>query len=152
MATNWYARLLYRRSRHRSVGCCIAAMQALGMTRVGLLTNQQYQTSFAAYIANAGIKTVACAEIPSDGHEPGMVPLSVPYRAAVALHRVDPDIDGIWIPIAARPSVGAIDAIERDTGVPVVTSAQAMMWQGLRLAGVATTEVVGCGRLFQAGC
>ena len=33
---------------------------------------------------------------------------------------------------------------------PVVTSAQAMMWQGLRMAGVATGEVVAFGRLFQA--
>ena len=133
------------------VGCCVAAMQALGMRRIALLTNQRYQRSFADYIANAGIDTAAAGEAPIDGHEPSMLPLSVVYRAAVALHRSKPDIDGIWIPIAARPSVGMIEAIEADTGVPVVTSAQAMMWMGLRLAGVATTDVVGFGRLFQAG-
>jgi maleate cis-trans isomerase len=134
------------------VGCCIAAMQAVGMTRIGLLTNQQYQSSFGAYVANAGIRTVAAAELPTEGREPGTLPLSVPYRAAVDLRRKNPDIDGLWIPIAARPSVAAIAAIERDAGVPVVTSAQAMMWQGLRLAGVATGEVVGFGKLFEAGC
>lgn len=133
------------------VGCCIAAMQAVGMNRIGLLVSGNHQRSFADYIANAGIDTIAASDVPNDGHEPSNLPLSVPYRAAVALHRANPDIDGIWIPIAARPSVGIIEAIETDTGVPVVTSSQAMMWQGLRMAGVATSEVVGFGRLFQAG-
>jgi maleate isomerase len=132
------------------VGCCIAAMQAVGMHRIGLLVSDSHQRSFADYISNAGIDTVAASDVPDDGHEPSTLPLSLPYRAAVALHRSNPDIDGIWIPIAARPSVGIIEAIETDTGVPVVTSAQAMMWQGLRMAGVATSEVEGFGRLFRS--
>lgn len=133
------------------VGCCIAAMQALGIHRIGLLASDQYQQSFAEYIGHAGIDTIAARDASADDQEPSTLPLSVPYRAAVALHRSAPDVDGIWIPIAARPSVGAIEAIENDTGVPAVTSAQAMMWQGLRMAGVATSEVVGFGRLFQDG-
>jgi maleate isomerase len=133
------------------VGCCIAAMQAVGMHRIGLLASDYMQHGFSEYIGHAGIETIAASALPSGGEDPSTLPLSVPYRAAVALHRRQPDIDGIWIPIAARPSVGIIEAIETDTGVPVVTSAQAMMWQGLRLAGVSTSEVVGYGRLFQAG-
>jgi maleate isomerase len=132
------------------VGCSIAAMQALGMSRIGLLASRHYHGGFAEYVGHAGIDVIATRDAPSDGQEPSMLPLSVPFRAAVALHRSAPDIDGIWIPIASRPSVGAISAIEQDTGVPVVTSAQAMMWQGLRLVGLATSDVVGFGRLFQA--
>ena len=120
------------------------------MHRIGLLASDYMQHSFSEYIGHAGIDTGAASAVPSDGGDPSTLPLSVPYRAAVALHRANPGIDGIWIPIAARPSVGIIEAIETDTGVPVVTSAQAMMWQGLRLAGVTTSEVVGFGRLFQA--
>jgi maleate isomerase len=81
--------------------------------------------------------------------ERGGQPLSVPYRAAVALHREATAIDGIWIPIASRPTVGMISDLEEAIGVPVVTSAQAMAWHGLRLADVPTQEVLGCGRLFQ---
>jgi maleate isomerase len=132
------------------VGCNIAAMRALGMNRIGLLASEQYHLSFTAYIHHAGIDVAAAAEAPSNGEEPSKLPLSVPYNAAVALHTSAPQIDGIWIPIASRPSVGAIDAIERDTCVPVVTSAQAMLWQGLRMVGVPTAEVLGFGRLFQA--
>jgi maleate cis-trans isomerase len=43
-----------------------------------------------------------------------------------------------------------IEALESAIGAPVVTSAQAMMWQGLRLARVGTGEVVGFGRVFQS--
>jgi maleate isomerase len=132
------------------VGCSIAAMQALGMNRIGLLASEHYHRGFAEYVRHAGIDTIAFRDTPPEGQEPSALPLSVPYRSAVALHRSAADIDGIWIPIASRPSVGAIEAIERDTGIPVVTSAQAMMWQALRMVGVATSDVVGFGRLFQA--
>jgi maleate cis-trans isomerase len=77
--------------------------------------------------------------------------LRVAYEAAINLYRSATGADGVWIPIAARPSVGMIDELERAIGVPVVTSAQAMMWQGLRLLGVPPSEVTGCGRLFQTG-
>jgi maleate isomerase len=133
------------------VGCCIAAMQAAGMRRITLLVNEGYQKSFAEYISHAGIEVIAAQSIPAvEGIEPGEAPLSIPYRAAVALHRSAPDADGMWIPIAARPTVGMIADLERGIGVPVVTSAQAMMWQGLRLAGVPTSEVEGYGRVFQS--
>ena len=133
------------------VGCCIAAMQAAGMRRITLLVNEGYQKSFAEYISHAGIQVIATASIHAiEGIEAGEVPLSVPYRAAVALHRSAPEADGMWIPIAARPTVGMIGDLERTIGVPVVTSAQAMMWQGLRLAGVPTSEVEGFGRIFQS--
>ena len=132
------------------VGCCIAAMQALGLRRIALLVNEGYQKSFAEYVSRAGIEVIAAQSIRNvEGEEPGSVPLSVPYRAAVALRRSAPEADGVWIPIAARPTVGMIADLERAIGVPVVTSAQAMMWQGLRLAGVPTNEVESFGRLFQ---
>lgn len=133
------------------VGCCIAAMHALGMRRIALLVSDEHQPSFAEYVGHAGIDVVAARNLPPTEDEPGTLPLSVPYRAALDLYRSAPDVDGIWIPIAARPSVGMIQELEDASGVPVVTSAQAMMWQGLRLVGVATSEVIGFGRLFQDG-
>ena len=132
------------------VGCCIAAMQALEMHRVALLVDDSMQESFAEYIGHAGIEVVATTSMhEADGQEPSTVPLSVPYRAASALYRSAPNADGVWIPIAARPSVGMIQELEDAIGAPVVTSAQAMMWQGLRLAGVPPREVVGFGQLFE---
>src|SRR5207248_1747580 len=91
------------------VGCCLAAMQAIGVHRIGLLTNRQYQRSVADYISNAAIDTIATAEFPSQ-YDATEMPLSVPYRAAVALHRANADIDRIGIPIAASPGRGRAKA------------------------------------------
>ena len=46
------------------------------------------------------------------------------------------------------PSVAAIQPLEEDLNVPLVTSMQAMAWAGLKLAGV-KAEITGYGRLFQ---
>lgn len=47
-----------------------------------------------------------------------------------------PDSDAIFISCGALRSVDIIQALETETGKPVITSNQAMMWDCLRLAGV----------------
>jgi maleate isomerase len=44
--------------------------------------------------------------------------------------------------------VSVIDVLERDLGVPVISSKQVMMWAGLHTAGVAD-PIEGYGQLFQ---
>jgi maleate isomerase len=46
------------------------------------------------------------------------------------------DADGIFISCGNLRSFEAIEALERDTGLPVVTSNQAGLWQALRMAGI----------------
>jgi maleate isomerase len=133
------------------VGCCIAAMHAVGIQRVAMLVGDSMQGEFADYIRHAGIEVVAARGLhAAEEGEGGALPLSVVYGAARDLFRAANDADGVWIPIASRPTVGMIEALESAIGAPVVTSAQAMMWQGLRLARVGTGEVVGFGRVFQS--
>jgi maleate cis-trans isomerase len=55
--------------------------------------------------------------------------------------------DGILIPGSGFRSLAAIEPLERDLGVPVVTSNQACLWQCLRIAGV-HDPALGTGRLF----
>lgn len=55
---------------------------------------------------------------------------------------------GIWITGALMPSVGAIQPLEQDLGVPVLTSMQAMAWAGLKLTGV-KAQITGYGRLVR---
>ncbi len=132
------------------IGCCIAAMHAAGIKRVAVLANAGLQKPLAEYLGHAGIETVAMQE-PPHTEEASSESLDVQYRAARALWQCASGADGIYIPIAARPSVGMIQALEDEIGAPVITSAQAMFWQGLRMAGVNTAEVCGFGRVFQAG-
>jgi maleate isomerase len=58
-----------------------------------------------------------------------------------------PDSDAVFISCTGLRTVGAITALEKDLGVPVVTAIQASFWDALRLAGVkeGKTEF---GRLF----
>lgn len=74
--------------------------------------------------------------------------LGVTYRAAKEVFKKACNADGIWITGALMPSVGVIQALEDDLGVPVVTSMQAMAWAGLRAAGI-PDKITGFGRLFQ---
>ncbi|MBY2994926.1 arylmalonate decarboxylase [Rhizobium leguminosarum] len=58
------------------------------------------------------------------------------------------DSDAIFISCGALRSVDVIQALEADTGKPVITSNQAMMWDCLRLAGV-NDRSDKYGRLFR---
>lgn len=67
-------------------------------------------------------------------------------RFAKAIDR--PDADAIFLSCGALRSVDVIDQIEQDTGKPVITSNQAMMWHCLRLAGI-DDRFGGYGRLLR---
>ena len=140
------------------IGACIEAMQTLGIKRVVMITpfDDAMHEQLSRYVANAGIGVLAAHSIRPPGaveisrhYDVSTVPLAVPYGAAKALFRSTPGADGIWITGALMPSVAAIQPLEEELKVPVVTSMQAMTWAGLRLAGV-RAEVAGYGRLFQS--
>lgn len=139
------------------IGACIEAMQALGMKQVVMVTpfDDAMHDQLARYVANAGIRVLAAHSIRppaapeiSRHYDVSTVPLAGPYQAAKVLFRSTPGADGIWITGALMPSVAAIQPLEQDLEVAVVTSMQAMTWAGLRLARV-KAEVTGYGRLFQ---
>lgn len=71
------------------------------------------------------------------------------YRSAVTLaNQVDEEFDATYIPCIPWGSVESIEAIEEDTGRPVVMSAQAQLWNGLSMAGL-NPEIKGYGQLME---
>lgn len=58
------------------------------------------------------------------------------YRLAREVARDAIDPDGIFISCGNLRSFEAIEPLEKETGLPVVTSNQAGLWQALRLAGI----------------
>jgi len=58
------------------------------------------------------------------------------YQLAHAVARAAADADGILISCGNLRSFEAIEPLEKDTGLPVVTSNQAGLWQALRMAGI----------------
>ncbi len=131
---------------------CIRAMQALNMKRIVVVSgfNDELVELIRIYMKHVGIDVLGHFDVTraTPGEEVGSLPLETIYRAARSIYlRHAEHADGIWITQASIPSVGIIDDLEADLGVPVVTSAQALMWAGLRLAAV-HTPVSGFGRLF----
>jgi maleate cis-trans isomerase len=132
------------------IGSCISGLRVLGARRIAVLARSNIQNGLADYLGHADLEIVASAGIEApEGEEMACVSLSVPYRAAVQLWRRTHGAEALLILGAFMPTVGMIHPLETAIGAPVVTSAQAMMWQGLRLAGVPVKEVVAFGRLFQ---
>ncbi len=134
------------------LGLCIDAMTALGLRRVAMLTpfDDPMHRLLSDYAGHAGIQVTAARSIrPSEElyEEISFVPLAQVYRAAKEVFHAARDADGVWITGALMPTVGVIEALEQDLGVPVVTSMQAMAWGGLRAVGV-RDQVAGYGKLL----
>ena len=133
------------------VGASSAALKALGLERVLMLSStfdNETARHIAAYLKVKGIELVGAARAQIARDVVGTVPLEEVYRAARKLFESHPgEADGIWITQASMPSVPVIEELERSLNVPVVSSAQALMWAGLRAAGV-REAISGFGKLF----
>ena len=66
----------------------------------------------------------------------------------IAMESFTPGTDGIFIPCTTFRSIDVIEKIEKETGVPVITSNQASIWECLRIIG--NDELVeGYGKLLR---
>jgi maleate isomerase len=130
----------------------IDAMKTLGMSRVLMVSPFPEKSSahVIEYVSHAGIEVVHAHRVMVSEYG-GLygITLGAVYQEAKKAYRGVGKVDGIWLPGAAMPSVAAIDPLERDLGVPVVSSKQAMIWAALREARVECT-IGGYGSLFQA--
>jgi maleate cis-trans isomerase len=130
----------------------IAAMRVLGISRVVVVSafDDELARLIEAYLRHAGIEMLDHRSVYADGddRESGAFSLGFVSETARTVYGPHADsTDGIWITQASLPSVGVIAELESGLGVPVVSSAQALMWAGLRLAGI-SDPVEGFGRLF----
>ena len=99
------------------------------------------------FFAEGGIETIAGAHLGiSDGFR--LAEPSPDRILDLALGVWDPSADGIIIACLNFRSHPIIDTLEARIGKPVVTSTQAVLWHGLRLAGVAA-PISGYGRLLR---
>jgi maleate isomerase len=138
------------------------AMAALGVRRPYLVTPPWFTaTSYAAaerYFADVGVTFAGQTrfdlgvgwrdretyEIWDLGGQWEVRPEEVyrQVRASTPAHA-----DGILLPGSGFRTLEAVEPLERDLGLPVVTSNQACLWQCLRMAGVLDTGIA-AGTLF----
>ena len=135
------------------IGASIQAMKLLGMNRIAMLTpfDDAIHTQISDYLGHAGLevtKALSMRQRLGDRERVFSAPLAEIYRGAKDAFVAAGNADGLWITGAAMPSVGVIEALETDLGVPVVTSMQAMAWGALRAVHVGD-KVTGYGRLWQ---
>ncbi|HMK79545.1 MAG TPA: aspartate/glutamate racemase family protein [Xanthobacteraceae bacterium] len=127
----------------------LLAMRTLGvkrMTFVGPYIEEVTARGRAFFEAN-GIEVLSAhgLGITAD-HELGAVPLERVYGFAKAC--ADAAAEAIFISCTNLRTVGAIEALEQDLGVPVVSAIQSSFWHALALAGVGA-RVTGFGSLFE---
>jgi maleate isomerase len=61
------------------------------------------------------------------------------------------DADAVFLSSTGMPTLQVLELLEQDLGKPVISSASAMMWHALRLAGV-RQPIPGYGHLLTLGC
>jgi maleate isomerase len=127
----------------------IEAFRLLQASRVVMVSpfTEERSAEVKAYVAHAGIDVHSYHRVSGQYGGIGHIPLGSLYEEVKAAFRAAGGGDGIWLPGAAMPSVAIIDVLERDLGVPVVSSKQALMWASLRAASVAE-PILGYGSLF----
>ena len=137
------------------LGSCTEAMRTLEMSRVVMLTpfDAEMNELLSVYVKHAGVDVVAhsvLGDVEPNTMRTQAIAAVAPsqvYGDARSVFRSTPGAEGVWITGALMPSVAVIDPLEQDLAAPVISSAQAMMWAGLRRAGVGAA-VAGFGRLF----
>lgn len=128
----------------------IAALKALGMSRVLMVSpfTDPVSVHVAEYVRHGGIEVTSAYRVGTQCGAIHGLSLGVVYQEVKAAYQGSGKVDGIWLPGAAMPTIGVIETLEQDLGVPVVSSKQAMVWAALGAANVCD-EVPGCGSLFQ---
>jgi maleate cis-trans isomerase len=78
----------------------------------------------------------------------GGVSIDEPAEHGRAIIREHPEADTLFFPAAHWPAAGAIETLEQELGINVVSSAQAIVWDALRRCGI-EDSIQGYGRLMR---
>jgi maleate cis-trans isomerase len=128
----------------------VAALKSLGMKRLVVATPHEdaLNNRMKSFLEASGFKV---PKIEGYGIRKNAdltdMDVHAAYRIAKKLHQQTPEADGVFVPCPRWPTIADVDLLEREIGKPVVTSCQAYIWHGLRLAGVKET-IAGFGRLM----
>ena len=136
-----------------TAGAMLAALDALGVTRVAMATPYTEETNAheAAYLAGHGIEVVAASGLGLNTSLEKIQRISRVAPKAVFDHAmaVDrPEAEALLICCTDFNTVDAIEPLEEALGKPVVTSNAATLWAALRALGI-DDPIPGCGRLLR---
>src|SRR5205814_1007181 len=126
-------------------------MRALGLRRVVLLTPylQAANDHEKEFLAEFGIEVVHDVALACPSANDYLT-ISVARLVELARDLARVPSDGFFLSCTNSTQIEAIDAIEQETGKPVVNSNQATLWAALKRigGGVGVPRLPGLGRLF----
>ena len=126
------------------------ALKALGSKKVGIV--QPYDDSHGprheGYIRELGLEPTGWVSLDTTFIKLGKVDEKQTLEAGRRLCREHPHTDTVYIFCPHYCAIGVIDPLEREFGVTVMTSLQAIVWNALRRCGVGD-RIDGYGRLFR---
>ncbi len=124
------------------------ALTALGAKKVGVV--HPYKGMMGLHdeqIRAAGMELAGYLGGGVPPEEYHLIPAQQAFDWGVTLKREHPDIDTIFYACPHWNVMDAIEPVERTLGVNVIGAGQAVIWEGLRLAGV-NDRIAGYGRLL----
>lgn len=127
-------------------GSVLEALAHLGVQRVALGTpyGDEATRKSKAHLEAHGITVAAFGNLEKVVN----IYDETPERAYQLARRVDvPEAQGVFLSGLGMPTLPVLEMLERDLGKPALSSASAMMWNALRIAGV-REPIKGYGRLL----
>ena len=134
-----------------SLTAVVEALRALGIRRPAIATSYiaDIDARLKDVLEKSGFEVAAINGMGiKKSIDMGKVKPEETYRLAKDVARSAPGADGILVSCGNLRSFEAIEPLETDTGLPVVTSNQAGLWQALRLVGV-NEHLSSLGRLLR---
>lgn len=135
------------------VSTCLAAEQALAALDVktmALVNPSWFDADIdglgARYFTDAGFSVVHHAPCGLPSGQKYVTPQNMYDWVRSVIDKSRPD--AVFVGGNGQRAVGVIAAIERDTGVAMLTANQVLLWNALRLSKIAV-DVTGYGRLFE---
>jgi maleate isomerase len=126
------------------------ALLAVGAKRVGVVHpfSNEVHGRHDGQLAAAGLIPAGSIGADARFQDYHLIPKGKAYELGLALKKRNPELDTIFYACPHWHVVDAIEPLERELGVNVVTSITATVWEGIRLAGI-KDRVEGYGRLMR---
>ncbi len=125
-------------------------LKALGAKRMILVSpyTKEITDIEVKYFADQGFETVHHESLGIAGCSVDLHPLAETYKFAMQVYRHAPPADVMFITCGGLPSAEIIDALEKATGMPVISSNICLIRQCLKLAKI-HEPIQGYGRLLE---
>jgi len=133
-----------------SITAQIGALRRMGAKNVavGHPFTPQHDGMFYEYLEHYGFASTGMGRIGGGAIDLGKIPGSTTLDLGRQLLRDNPQADTLWLPCPHWAAAEAIEPLEQEFGVTVITANQAICWDALRRVGI-DDRLEGRGRLLR---